>query len=148
MSVLADIYKKLFALASHTHTKSQITDFGSYAATDHNHDSTYAAKSHEHAKSDITDFPTFTGIPDYSNASIDGNLSNGGRYKTLTYGFVFFKLSGGGGYNGTATVNNQDLFVVPAGTSQYLWIIVSPNDILAAKESTTSITDIVFVPFK
>ncbi len=35
MSVLANIYKKLFALASHTHTKSQITDFGSYAAVSH-----------------------------------------------------------------------------------------------------------------
>ena len=56
MSFIAEIYAKLFApkshsheeyaSSSHTHTKSQITDFGSYAAPDHNHDSSYAAKSH------------------------------------------------------------------------------------------------------
>lgn len=45
MSVLADIYKKLFALASHTHTKSQVTDF-----------------AHTHTKSQITDFGSYAAV--------------------------------------------------------------------------------------
>ena len=116
---------------------SQITDFGSYAALDHTH-----------TKNQITDFPTFTGMPDYSNAISIDDLPNGGSYTATESGFLFFKLAGGSGSNGTASVNGKDLFVVPTGTSHYQWIIVNPGDTLVAKESTTAIRDIVFVPFK
>lgn len=71
-----------YAASSHTHTKSQITDFptlgtaaaknvGDFAAASHNHDTSYYKKSeidaklrgvavsgHTHKKADITDFPT------------------------------------------------------------------------------------------
>lgn len=71
-----------YAASSHTHTKSQITDFptlgtaaaknvGDFAAASHNHDTSYYKKSeidaklsgvavsgHTHKKTDITDFPT------------------------------------------------------------------------------------------
>ena len=59
MSFVADIYARLFALKSHNHVKSDITNF-----------------AHTHTKSDITDFPTIpstpaevgaSGFPDYCN---------------------------------------------------------------------------------
>ena len=37
------------ALASHCHDESDITDLGPYAATDHNHDSTYSTIGHTHS---------------------------------------------------------------------------------------------------
>jgi hypothetical protein len=76
--------------SSHTHTKSQITDFptlgtaaaknvGDFAAAGHNHDSSYYKKSeidtklsgvavsgHTHKKADITDFPTSMPASDVS----------------------------------------------------------------------------------
>ena len=76
--------------SSHTHTKSQITDFptlgtaaaknvGDFAAASHNHDTSYYKKSeidtklsgvavsgHTHKKADITDFPTSMPASDVS----------------------------------------------------------------------------------
>lgn len=79
-----------YAASSHTHTKSQITDFptlgtaaaknvGDFAAASHNHDTSYYKKSeidaklsgvavsrHTHKKADITDFPTSMPASDVS----------------------------------------------------------------------------------
>lgn len=79
-----------YAASSHTHTKSQITDFptlgtaaaknvGDFAAASHNHDTSYykkseidtklsgvAASGHTHKKADITDFPTSMPASDVS----------------------------------------------------------------------------------
>ena len=79
-----------YAASSHTHTKSQITDFptlgtaaaknvGDFAAASHNHDTAYYKKSeidtklsgvavsgHTHKKADITDFPTSMPASDVS----------------------------------------------------------------------------------
>ena len=107
-----DTTSYLSSLPSHTHTKSEITDFT------HTHSisdvdalqtalNTKADKSHTHTTSEITDFPA---IPDVSNyiqkSSTSGLVKNDGTIDTSTYlTNSNFKTIGGSSIVGSGNIS-------------------------------------------
>ena len=144
MNFVADIYARLFATKSHTHTGYASSNHNhdatysklghthsDYAASNHNHDSSYAAKSHTHSTSDISGLSTGIGFPDYANGSditsdFKNSSTHGGanRYIPNKNGWIVCTpqskvyVNGSSLYtahNGDAGLTNDSIFPVKSG---------------------------------
>ena len=112
-----------YASSSHTHTKSQITDFGSYAASNHTH-SEYAASNHTHTVSQITNIGCYVAECGTTNFSIK-TLTAVDTYVTKTFTGIYKKWNNGI-YELYGVVPDK---TVPQGVNSYHHTLLFPTGI-------------------